>query len=125
MAVLPPAIGPRDEDLQALVGEEFEVNAKCAAQVRSLRKFDERSWFPRGATGEQMVTNFNVSEKMDIMRWAILCAAGFGLDGLDIGARELALRQVHALRQEFCQVVETFRDWARQKTISTRRLPRA
>lgn len=78
--VLPMAVGPRNENLRTLVVEEFDVNARCAAQVRSLGKFDVHSWFPRVAVSWQMSNNFNVAEKMDIMRGVILCVAGFGLD---------------------------------------------
>lgn len=48
------ALGSKDEDLQSLVGKGFEVNARCAAQLRALGKFDVRSGFLRVVVGEHL-----------------------------------------------------------------------
>lgn len=73
-----------------MVSEQFGINATSAAQLQSLGAFGVRSWSRRVAVGQQLSTNLNVSETLNIMCGALLNLADFGDDGQDAGKREVA-----------------------------------
>lgn len=80
---------------------EVQITAETAKQMRATGGFSIKTWFSRAASGSQLSTLMFLSDKLEILRDAVIALLSFGSNEFQLSERTGCRARVQGLRDAF------------------------